>query len=82
MAVAAAATGYRRDHATSGATSGVWLKPGHWASVTVHAFHRWTGETSFVTWCGLEANTADGARLTRDTITCVQCAEASLRAVR
>ena len=80
--MAVAATGYRRDHATSGATSGVWLKPGHWASVTVHAFHRWTGETSFVTWCGLEANTADGARLTRETITCVQCAEASLRAFR
>lgn len=80
--MAEAATAYRRDHRTSQQTSGVWIKPGHWASTTVHAFHRWTGETSFVTWCGLEANTADGARLTTDVITCVQCPVAWLEAFR
>ena len=26
---------YSRDQKTSSSTSGVWLKPGHWASVTV-----------------------------------------------
>lgn len=78
---AAAVTGSQRDQKTSSETSGVWIKPGHWASVTVHAFWRWTGETALLTWCGLEANMADGARLTTDTITCVQCAQASLRGV-
>ena len=80
--MAEAATAYRRDQRTSESTSGAWLKPGHWASVTVHAFHRWTGETSFVTWCGIAANTADGARLTTDTITCLTCPGAWMEAFK
>lgn len=71
-----------RDQKTSQQTSGVMLKPGHWASAPIHSFQRWTGETELLTWCGLTANTADQARLTREIINCVQCGQASLTAVR
>ncbi len=62
--------------------SGVRVKADHWASTTVHAFHHWTGETSILTWCGIEVNLADGGAHTRDLITCVQCPQASLQAFR
>lgn len=71
-----------RDQKTSRQTSGVMLKPGHWSSAPIHSFKAWTGETECVTWCDLTANMADGARLTREIINCVQCAQASLNAVR
>jgi hypothetical protein len=71
-----------RDHKTSQQTSGVILKPGHWSSAPIHSFHHWTGETEVVTYCGLAANMADGARLTREIVNCVQCGQASLLAIR
>ena len=67
-----------RDKKTSAQTSGVMLKPGHWASAPIHSFRSWTGETELQTWCGLKANMADGARLTTEIVSCVQCAQASL----
>lgn len=73
---------YRRDRQTSRTTSGVRINPGHWASISVHAFHRWTGETTLVTWCGIEVELGDGGRLTTDIITCVQCPVGSMQAFR
>ncbi|MCC7369676.1 MAG: hypothetical protein IT306_14700 [Chloroflexi bacterium] len=73
---------YERDQKTSRTVSGVWVKAGHWASSTVHAFRRWTGETELVTWCGISVNLADGGAHTRDHITCLQCPQASLQAFR
>lgn len=71
-----------RDQKTSQQTSGVMLKPGHQMSRWIHSFKHWTGETELVTWCGLTANTADQAHLTREIINCVQCGQASLMAIR
>lgn len=71
-----------RDHKTSQTVSGVYLKAGHWAASTVHAFRHWTGETTLKTWCGIEANLADGARHTTEIINCVQCGQASLIGMR
>lgn len=71
-----------RDHKTSATASGVRVKAGHWASSTVHAFWRWTGETTLSTWCGIEVNLADGGAHTRDHITCLQCPQASMQAFR
>lgn len=71
-----------RDKKTSSQTSGVMLKPGHWASAPIHSFHYWTGETEAMTYCGLTANMANGARLTREIVNCVQCGQASLNAIR
>lgn len=73
---------YERDMATSRKVSGVRVKAGHWASRTVHAFCRWTGETELETWCGIAVNLADGGAHTRDHITCVQCPQASIQALR
>lgn len=72
-----------RSCETSRTFSGVRLNaPQHWANRPVHAFHRWTDETTALTWCGIEANTAAGSVLTKDTITCTQCAEGSWKALR
>lgn len=71
-----------RDRETVRRACGVRVKPGHWANASVHSFLRWTGESSLLTWCGIEANTADGARLTTDLISCLQCAQNSLTATR
>ena len=73
---------YERDMATSRKVSGVRVKAGHWASNTVHAFRRWTGETELETWCGIAVNLADGGAHTRDHITCLQCPQGSLKAFR
>lgn len=73
---------YERDMATSRKVSGVRVKAGHWASSTVHAFRRWTGETELETWCGLSVNLADGGAHTRDCVTCLQCPQASIKAFR
>ena len=75
-------TATARDHETSRRASGVRVNPTHWANAAVHAFHRWTGETELLTWCGLTVNLADGGAHTRDLITCLQCGQASLRAAR
>ena len=70
------------DRVTARTTAGVRIAPGHWASRMVHAFRRWAGPGVAVTWCELEARTADGARLTTDTINCQGCSEASWLAIR
>lgn len=75
-------TATARDRKTSSTVSGVRVKADHWASSTVHAFHRWTGEAALLTWCGIEVNLADGGAHTRDLITCLGCAQASLKAIR
>lgn len=75
-------TAYRRDHETAKKAGGVRLNAEHWASVTVHAFWRWTGENIMLTWCGIEANVDDDARLTTDTITCLACPMASMKAFK
>lgn len=73
---------YERNLKTSRTVSGVLVKAGHWASATVHAFRRWTGETELETWCGLSVNLADGGAHTRDHVTCLQCPQASIQAFR
>lgn len=60
-------------------TCGVRIRPGHWASQSVHAFKSWTGERTLSTWCELDADLADGAVKTTETITCSACAEVSFR---
>lgn len=77
-----AVAAYRRDHQTVKVSAGVRVKPTHWASISVHAFHRWTGEHSLVTWCGIAVELGDGARLTTDLISCVQCPVGSMQAFR
>jgi hypothetical protein len=62
--------------------AGVRVRPGHWASFTVHAFRRWTGEQVLVTWCDLTVDLREGGALTTNTISCQGCAEASWQAVR
>lgn len=71
-----------RDRHVVKTTGGVYLLPGHWASVSVHSFHHWTGETTLVTWCGIEMDQEAGARLTPDLITCLSCGQASWKALR
>lgn len=71
-----------RDRATTRTMGGVRLKPGHWASVTVHAHRTWLSEHSMTLWCGIEANFEDGARQTTDLISCLGCGQASLDAWR
>ena len=71
-----------RNRATTRTMAGVRLKPGHWASVTVHAHRTWISDTTMTLWCGIEADFEDGARQTTDLVTCVQCAQASLLAWR
>lgn len=73
---------HRRDMDTVRTAGGVRLNPEHWASVTVHSFRTWTGQTTLATWCGVAAALEDGARETKDLPTCLQCAEASWQAVR
>lgn len=69
------------DRVTARTTAGVRVAPGHWASRLVHAFRRWTGPTSLLTWCDLEVSVESGA-LTTDTATCQQCSEASWQSIR
>jgi hypothetical protein len=71
-----------RDHQVVRTTGGVYVRPGHWAAKTVHSFYRWTGATTLQTWCGIDVDLEDKARLTPDLITCVSCAEASWQALR
>jgi len=71
-----------RDQATSEKASGVRVNRRDWAGKSVHSFHRWTGETTLLTWCGLSVNLADGGAHTRDLVTCLQCAQASLEVMR
>ena len=71
---------YRRDHETAKVSSGVRVNPTHWASISVHAFHRSTGEKTLVTWCGIEVDLSAGGAHTTDIITCLACGEASLKA--
>ena len=73
---------YVRDWSTARTIAGVRLNPTHWAGVTVHAFHVWTGEHVLLTWCGIEANLEDGARQTTDLISCLSCGQASWEALR
>lgn len=72
-------TATARDRKTARERAGVRVKADHWASSTVHAFHRWTGETTLLTWCGIEVNLADGGAFTPDLINCLQCPQASLQ---
>lgn len=71
-----------RDHQVVRTTGGVYVRPGHWAARMVHAFHRWTGETTLATWCDLTVDLSEGGALTTDLISCLQCAEASWRHLR
>lgn len=75
-------TASERNHQTSAKASGVRTPAGDADSQHVHAFHRWLGETIVETWCGIEVNLADGGAHTRDLITCLGCAQASLKAIR
>lgn len=70
-----------RDQKTSATKSGVRVPP-IWPGARVHAFYCWTGETTLITWCNLEANLADGAEQTTAFVNCRDCARASLNAVR
>lgn len=76
-----AITAERRDAATVKKQCGVRVNPTHWAARAVHSFRTWTGETALVTWCGINVDLADGGAQTTDTITCLQCAQASYTAV-
>jgi hypothetical protein len=71
-----------RDREVVRTTGGVYVPPGHWAASSVHSFHRWTGQTTLVTWCGIDVDLEDGARLTSDLITCLACGQASWQALR
>lgn len=71
-----------RDRQVARTTGGVYVKAGHWASRTVHSFHRYTGETTLLTWCDLTVDLSEGGALTTDLIGCLQCSEASWRALR
>lgn len=71
-----------RDQETSQRVSGVRVSRSDWAGKSVHAFHRWTGETELLTWCGIAVNLAEGGAHTKDHITCLQCAQGSLKALR
>lgn len=73
---------YNRSRETARTAAGVRLPPSHTLSMSVHAFHRWTGEHELVTWCGIAVSVEDGARITTDTITCLGCPQASLQAFR
>lgn len=77
-----AATLDKRNRETVRGACGVRVNPEHWASVNVHAFRRWTGDSTVMTWCGLTADSSDGARLTTDLISCSACAQASIKAFR
>jgi hypothetical protein len=71
------ATYAERDRQTSRIYSGVRVPP-IWPGARVHAFHHWTGETTLLTWCGVEGDTEDGAETTTAFVNCSQCAVASL----
>lgn len=71
----------RRDHQTAKTTAGVRVVPGHWGSVSVHAFRTWTGEATLTTWCGLEVDLSAGGAHTTDLISCLQCSQASFDAI-
>ena len=70
-------TTYQRDNETVRASCGVRIAPGHGASASVHAFRTWTGEATLATWCGLDVDLGDQSRLTKDLVSCRQCAQAS-----
>lgn len=73
---------YRRDRETTRSVAGVRTNPGHWAAQQVHAFRTWTDDRALVTWCGLDADLANGAYQTTDLISCQTCAQASWLAFR
>lgn len=71
-----------RDRTTTRTMGGVRLKPGHWANAPTHAHRRWLTDTTMELWCGPIADFEDGAKQTESLVTCVQCAQASLVALR
>ena len=73
---------YARDHETTRTVGGVRTATGHWSAKTVHAFHRWTGDTTLETHCGLTVDLAEGGAQTTDMISCLQCGQASWGAFR
>ena len=77
-----AAAAYKRDHQTAKVSAGVRVNPGHWASISVHSFHRWTGEATVLTWCGITVELGDGGKLTTDLISCSGCGQASMQAFK
>jgi hypothetical protein len=72
---------HKRDRATARTAAGIRLNAAqHWATRSVHAFRRWTGETTAETWCGQQADFGAADRQTIDLISCLSCSEASWRA--
>lgn len=70
------------DRVTARSTAGVRVSPGHWASRMVHAFRRWAGGDTVLTWCDVTVNVRTTGALTTDRIDCQQCSEASWQAIR
>lgn len=73
---------YVRALETARKIAGVRTNPEHWANAMVHAFRIWTGESTLLTWCGIEVDLTDKGRQTTDLISCLQCGQGSWRAFR
>ena len=72
----------RRNKDTVRTVAGVRTDPSHWANTPIHSFRTWTGDRTLVTWCGIPIDLAAGAFQTTDTVTCLQCGEASFQATQ
>jgi hypothetical protein len=68
-----------RDADTVRTACGVRLSPDH---ILSRSFRTWTSESTLTTWCGIDTDTAQGAHLTTDLVSCLTCPEASWRALR
>ena len=66
-----------RNRETVKTACGVRLSPDHILSKSVHSFHRWTGETTLLTWCAIPVELSDGGRQTKDLVSCLACGQAS-----
>jgi hypothetical protein len=71
----------QRNRETRRGAGGVRVEP-LWPHARVHAFQRYTSDTTLLTWCGIVADLQDGAETTTRLINCSDCARASLEAVR